>query len=422
MARSLLRQLEQIRRSATYDDAVVDVFTSAVAEPTVSGSLEQDMNVFRTLMKDIKGTTNWFDEVPKYFDPKFTDAGSTASGVMNLFEISGKTTDAQTIIVAVEDDYAGSGYAVTTASSGILVLVATRYATSANRTGLPIFASETGDYHDEGGDLRICRVDIVDMDTGEEIDSAGSTVYGVLVDGLDFGGSGEFTDVFIQFYADSSPITMVSGISDIKVVYPQRRVMSDVEEWEWLRTDFVSSWEGDIELIEDISNLWSFTGAGDNITSPTWTSTGANYILFPDPSDLEGGINALNDGIGDRSYIENNYISDNDPISTSLDDLDKALNDIAEAVEAGVGEKYIESVSVPFSAGTLHSLPTGITYTPDSTAGREGSNMDVYVDGQLIAADTIALNDRDYAETTTSGITFHFDIQVGRNITYIVRD
>ena len=50
--------------------------------------------------------------------------------------------------------------------------------------------------------------------------------------------------------------------------------------------------------------------------------------------------------------------------------------------------------------------------------------MDVFVDGQLLAADTGAAGvnaDRDYGETTASGVTFRFDVQVGRNITYMIR-
>jgi len=50
--------------------------------------------------------------------------------------------------------------------------------------------------------------------------------------------------------------------------------------------------------------------------------------------------------------------------------------------------------------------------------------MDIYVDGQLLAADTGsngANADRDYGETSTSQVTFRFDIQTGRNITYMVR-
>jgi len=42
----------------------------------------------------------------------------------------------------------------------------------------------------------------------------------------------------------------------------------------------------------------------------------------------------------------------------------------------------------------------------------------------LLAADTGAAGvnaDRDYAETSTTSITFRFNIQPGRNITYVVK-
>ena len=104
MARSLLRQLEQIRRAATYNDDVASANTSAVAEPTVSGSLEQDTNVFRTLMKQLKGTTNWYDDPGKYFDPTNTDGSNTANKQLSLSNIKDNTLDSKTIILAVSND------------------------------------------------------------------------------------------------------------------------------------------------------------------------------------------------------------------------------------------------------------------------------------------------------------------------------
>lgn len=422
MARSLLRQLEQIRRSATYDDAVANVNTSAVAEPTVSGSLEDDMNVVRTLIKDLKGTTNWFDSLGTYFDPTATASGKELS----LNNISGNTLDSKTVIIAVTDNNSGSGYAVTTASSGVLVSTATQYATSDDRRGLPIYSSATGTYYDEGGDLRVTRIDVIDTSNDTEIqDGSGNIVYGLFKDGLDAGGSGDGTDVFVEFYANGSPITMVSGVSNVEFIYPQRKVMSEMNEYDWMRTDFVNSWEGDVELAEDISNLWSFTGASDGDTSPQpWNNTGNYYMLSSDPSDLKSAVDLINDGVGDRTYTEANYVTDGEAITSSLDILDQELQDLADSISAASGDKYVESVSGAISAGSLHSLPYGISYTPDATAGQEGKNMDVYVDGQLLAADTGANGanaDRDYGETTASGITFRFNIQVGRNITYIVR-
>ncbi|RLI61097.1 MAG: hypothetical protein DRO67_08380, partial [Candidatus Asgardarchaeum californiense] len=178
MARSLLRQLEQIRRSATYDDAVASVNTYAVAEPVVTSgtmlSLEADMNNIRTLMLQMKSTvsgSNWYDSTGKYFDPTNTDAGSTANKDLNFANITGHTTDAKTVIIAVENDNAGSGWSVTSASGGVLMTgLNAPYAEAADRRGLPIYNSVTnsGSYYDEAGLDRVCRIDVLDMANDSE--------------------------------------------------------------------------------------------------------------------------------------------------------------------------------------------------------------------------------------------------------------
>ena len=75
MARSLLRQLEQIRRSATYTDAVVSVNTSTVAEPTVSGSLQDDLNVIRN-----KGRQFFLNNQPENFSRLMHDYSDGRKG------------------------------------------------------------------------------------------------------------------------------------------------------------------------------------------------------------------------------------------------------------------------------------------------------------------------------------------------------
>lgn len=527
--RSLLRQLEQIRRSATYDDAVSGIYTSAVAEPTVSGSLEQDLNVIRSLMKEMKGTSDWFGDLGNYFDPSNTDNLGTENKDLNLTNIKNNTLDAKTVILAVSDDNSGAGYTVSGTSTGVLLSLTTAYATPADRRGLPIFAStaNNGSYHDEGGLDRVVRVDVINMATGAEMqDTNGNTIYAKFHDGADFSGTGTGTDVYARFYANGvvSDLSIVEGgaPSSIAFVYPQRKLMSSMAEYEWLRTDFVSSWEGDVELIEDIHNIWSFTGASDNDGAATpWDNTTGNYLLNGNPSSLKSAIDALNTGIGNATYTEDNYVTDGQDITASVDALDMATKDAADAasaaqstadgaasaasaaqstadgavsdaaaaqstadgaasaaaanatdisdleaalgsstglagmdytstnyltvdttviaalstldtelksvsdsLDASSGAKYVESVTVQIDQNTEHTLPSSLTYTPTSTAGQEGANMDVYVDGQLLAADTGvngANADRDYGETSASGITFRFDVQVGRNITYIIK-
>jgi len=507
MSRSLLDQLVQIRRSGTYDDAVADVNTSAVAEPTVSGSLQEDLNVVRTLMKDLKGTSDWFGDLGNYFDPTDTDIGNTANKDLNLSNISGNTLDSKTVIIAVSDDNSGAGFTVSGTSTGILfVPTSSAYADPADRRGLPIFNSVTnsGTYYDEGGSDNVCRADIINTATEAEMqDSSGYTIYAKLHDGADNSGSGENTDVFVKFYANGVECNLSdvqpSPPSNISIIYPYRRRMSDMQEYEWLRTDFVSSWEGDIELIEDITNLWNFTGASDGTTDPTWTNTSANYLLNANPDDLMEAINDLNDGIGDATYTST-YLTNGEDITASLDalglgiqsndgdistlqgvdsslqsqistnasniasntsaisandtdisdleaaagtstglaglvysstnyitngtSLETAIGALDAAIGGTSGIKYIETTAGAITKNVEHALPYSITYTPDSTAGQEGNNMDVYLSGQLLAADTGAAGanaDRDYGETTTSGITFRFDIPAGRNITYVVR-
>lgn len=431
MARSLIRQLEQIRRAATYDDAVTGVNTSVVAEPTISGSLEEDTNVIRTLIKQLKGTANWYDDLGNYFDPTNTDGSNTETKALNINNLKNKTLDANTIILAVSDDNSGNGYAISGSDTGFLLSpITTNYADDTDRTGLPIFAStaNVGSYFDEGGADRVCRIDVVNTATDAEfVDNNGNTVYAKFHDGADFGGTGENTDVYVRFYADDTPIdwSTVSGVNNIKIVYPVRKTLAQMQEYEWLRTDFISSWEGDVELIEDIANLWGFTGASDgDASAQPWNNTSSYYLLQSNPSSLKAAIDAINDGIGNRNFTEANYITDGDGITSALDSLDQKLKDIEDSVSAGIGEKYVEAAASLITKNIMHPLPYGIVYTPDSTAGREGKNMDIFVDGQLLAADTGANGvnaDRDYGETTTSGVTFRFDIQAGRNITYVVR-
>jgi len=72
-----------------------------------------------------------------------------------------------------------------------------------------------------------------------------------------------------------------------------------------------------------------------------------------------------------------------------------------------------------------------LAYTPDDDSAdpgvpyTHGSNMDVFVNGQLLMADTGAFGtnaDRDYGETTTTGITFRFRVEAPATVIYIIRE
>jgi hypothetical protein len=432
LGRSLLDQEVQIRWTETYDDDVADVNTAEVAEPslpTTSGNaddvLERDTNVLRTILKQIKGTSNWYDDLGSYFDPTNTDAGGTENTTLSLSNLAGNTLDSQTIITAVEANNSGAGFTVSGTDTGFLFETSIQYASVNDRTGLPIFASISGTYYDETGIDEVCAIDLIDLDTGAEFtDASGNVIYAKFHDGADFGGTGDGTDVYVRFYAnDTTYDWTASDPTSIMMIYPRRRVMSDVEEYEWTRTDFVSGFEGDTVIVEDIVDLWSYTGAIDGDTLPTWTNTGDNYTVVSGTS-LQAALDAINDGIGDMTFLEQNYITDSSSVASALDGLDMGLKDAYDIVSAGTGQKVIEEPGVRIDADTEHPIPYGLTYTPDSTPGREGRNMDVYINGQLLTAST-GVNgvnfDGDYQELSASGISFANRVGRRSNIIYVIR-
>ena len=429
--RSLLTQYEQIYKTAVYDDDVADVNTQAVAEPTtptVSGSsdsvLEHDLNVLRTLMKQLKGTTNWFDSVPKYFDPEDTDAGDTNNADATISNFAGNTLDSKTIVMAVSDSNSGSGFSVNSGDEGFLFNTSLAYAKPTNRVGLPIFQSTTnsGTYYDEGGLDRVVGIDLINTETGAEFrDSSDNIVFAKFHDGEDHSGTGEGTDVYVKFYTDGGPYTTVSGDpTSLLMVYPYRKVMSDMAEYEWNRTDFISSWEGDETIVEDVANLWSYTGASNDTRNPSWVTISGSPLITDVDVSLADAVNSVNDGFGSRTFLEDNYLTNGQSITDSLNALDVSMYALSQSVADGVAEKYVQVVTSDISAGTAHQLPVGVTYTQSAS----GSNMDVYLDGQLLAASTGtngANADRDYAETSPTHITFHFDVYQYSNIVYKVR-
>jgi len=459
MARSLLSQLEQIAGSLTYDDLMVGIHSGAVSEPsdsTVSGSVEYDLNIVRSLVREVKNIdSDWYAALPTYtaavdgsaIDASLSNIVTTASGFGD-----GNLLDAKSVLMPVDDNNSGAGFTVSGTSTGFLFTTGTQYASTTDRRGLPIFASTTP-YYDEGAADNIVRIDLLDLSTGNEFNgSNGEVVFGKFHDGADNGGTGDGVDAWVEFYTASGTYTWDGNDpSDITLVYPQRKIMSEMEEWEWFRTDFVSGFEGDVELIEDIENLWNYTGAGDGITDPTWTNTTAYYLLDANPTDLTSAINDINDGvgdrdytdglvltdnqtvtasldllnvaIGDRDYTEENYVTDGETITSSIDALDMALWDLEVTVSgiASGGQKYIYTMTGAVAAENPITLPYSLAYTPFASDQQPGKNMDIYVDGQLVAADYSTLGDNDYEETDGNTWTPHFTIRNKANITYVVR-
>lgn len=86
MSRKLIKQDTQISSSTVYNSTVSGVNQQSVAEPTVSGSLEGDLNIIRTLLKEVKSTTNWYDTPVSNIATLDTKINSTSGTLQNQID------------------------------------------------------------------------------------------------------------------------------------------------------------------------------------------------------------------------------------------------------------------------------------------------------------------------------------------------
>jgi len=402
------------------------------AEP----NLQDDINLAITQLRDIiDPSSDWFQNMPRGFNPCNTDASNTKNEKMSLKTIADNWWGAQARIL---DVVTSAITGVTTSDTGKLFLTALGYADPANRQGLVIQKSvaNAGDYYDEVALASITvgkhKVILIDSETGAEFKTAaGNLIYGVLEDGADHSGSGEGTDVFIKFvYDNAGTPTAYTWTADdpssIIAYMPYRKCGRNILEHDG-RIFRSAGIVGDAELAEDVSEIRDGLGLGDGEGAGDWdlTNTG-NYFPFSELSGdytMEDIVNKLNEEIGDRDYLEENYVTDGESISDSIDKLDQALADVTS-----IKTKIIERVTSTITRGTAHTIPFASGSSPSITTYKldtsyNGLHMDVYVGGKkLIPHSGAATQDGEYGETSTTSITPQFTIPKGQIIEYIIRD
>lgn len=167
----------------------------------------------------------------------------------------------------------------------------------------------------------------------------------------------------------------------------------------------------DLTLEKDLNFLRSqlkvVTGKTNWFDAPTTDMEGLNT----EDGYIHTFVGKTGAGSETPDYSSENYIADTDSLETAIGKLDAALDVTAP-------DKLVEDIAAPIAAEGAHTIPHGATYTLDDTG--EGLNLDIYVNGQLLAVDSGSVN-RDYEETSTSSVTFHFTVEEDSNLTYIVR-
>ena len=375
--------------------------------------LEDDINYIRTDRQLIKGTVNWYDAIPTYQRP--TAVGTNVSA--NLTNIAGKTLDASAWVVnrlfpaatsALNDGY------ITISSPGNL-----KYATSLDRTGVPIWDGA------DAGNHEATYVEIINPLTENYLIAHGGIADGYRIFGRTRQGTTGVSpnSVEVEFRAVPMGAAVSTSIAyswdgyqptTIDLYYGYRERADNLTETAF-RTTLVNGLFSDSGAVLDISNLEQVIGVnpGDTNLSTELTNTGAYYVFFnlPDatPSVVEA-LNTINSQIGDRTYTGS--------ILTSGQTIAASLQALSNNITGSTITRTIERLASDISANTSHTLPGGINYVVDGTFN--GHNLFVFTRGILRDPGSVANGD-DYSETSTTSITFFTKQKSGDHINYFVK-
>ena len=374
-------------------------------------SLEDDINYSRTARQKIKGTTNWYDAIPTYQRP--TAIGTNVPA--NLFNIAGKTTDAQGFIFPrgyrAKPVTAGDGY-VTLTSVGNF-----KHSDAVDKTGVPMF-----DVAPYSGDRNACYVLITNPLNDNQLTAVGGAADGYVIFGLSRNGTTSTSpdSIEVAFYAVPHGSDLASAITytwdgyqptTIDLTYGYFLRLDQADEYSFRRLQILGV-ESDADLRQDVDYLQLAVGTPDGYQNLSGLLTNLTsffpFFNLPDatPSVVEA-LNTLNAQIGNRTYT-GPYLTNGQTITASLQALSNAITGSSIV-------RTIERLAAAINANTSHLLPGGLTYTLDGT--NNGQYFWIFTRGLLRDPGPVA-GGNDYAETDTTHVTFYTKFSAGDHINY----
>ena len=401
------------------DGYVTIVNASAVAADGNNGAiiwternpytLEDDINFARTDRRLIKGTAAFHTAVPTYQRPSAIGTFVPA----NLTNIAGKTLDAHAWVVnrayRADPVVAGDGYSTLTTASAF------QYADATDRTGVPIWDGfDAGNWEATYVEIinPVTENYLVDGYTGHRIfgrTRQGTT--GVEPNSIEV----EFRKVALGADISTSTAYTWDGYQPTTVdYYYGYRERADQLTETAFRTTLVNGLFADSQSATDISKILTTLGTNPGDTFLTLTPT-SNYYIWSDLPDgtpsVTEALNTINTQIGDRVFT-GDCIGDSDGYTITA-----LLQKLADCIASANFVRIIERLSADVSANTPHTIPGGYTYTLDGS--NNGQNLVVYTRGILRDPGPI-VNDNDYAETSTTQVTFYYNVKNKDHINYFI--
>jgi len=392
--KSLLRQATQIRASVSQSDVDLGTDNSDRNNVVTSASyLEEDLNNVRSMILDITGETLWSDK------PQVTladVAGTSNKLIFQPVQYSATGLNASADLVTDLDAPAGLTNTTNTEDLGYVI-----------------------DDSDPASVDSKAKVFLRDKATNMPIlDANERQIFAIASnDGND--------KVKLTFYTDNDGTAEAVNVTgDIEALLPSRTSLADANEnFAMVNAGFADK-VGAFEI-------------GDRVYTDVNDKDGNPIYGFVENEDLTATINKLADKDGaDIKYTNNigtvtgvtsdtfattfatdgaNYLADDDSYYSALEKLDAQIKTNEDAIANASADKVIEIMTESIAEGTAHTLPDSKTYKND-----DKDAMDLYVNGQQVVSDAIAggAGNGDYAESSTTEVTFNFPIEIGDVLTY----
>jgi hypothetical protein len=386
------------------------------------GNLEDDLNYNRTKAKEINGTANWNDAQPTYATP--SAIGTPVSVTIDHLK------DAHTKYALKATSVLSGAFTMASSDTEKVVTDTTLYRdTTARRTGLP---TADGANTPDATNYNLTFVRVLNSVTMESAAKADSTpIWGRMI----AGSAG--TNFKVKLYTGDNSgsasaftcTTAESGQSWVFQYHKAETIYSLTDNnMVGLESGYILH-AADAELMDDVRDLQTFAGSGDNVSHPVLTNYNLRYpfqgLSSPTLSDVTAALNILNLQVGDQTYT-GGIITTGQTAAQSL----QALSDAMTTSSTGwkVYRKRITGSAI--NKGSPVSLPGTFSYKPNAAteaSGIFGKYLKVSVQGVNYtpnASDHV----NDYAETsggtegaTAGTITFSkLDLKVNDHIIFEV--
>ncbi len=374
-------QLRQIRGSHNYLDNISTVNEQVVAESSLT--LEEDLNVIRTLLKGITGKENWYDASTINLEDS---VGSSLKKLIqpvqlnNLNLVNGEVASGLTS-GTVSENSLDNGYiielhnATPTLSSKAIIQLRDK------NTNAPLITED--------------EQNIIGIMFGTE-----GVINSSLITLED--------DLIIKTYIDNAgTLTPYNHTGNVEALIPQRVNFKDIDENALMSGSGFAGAIGSIELGDRVFTPSDLAGYF-NIQDDESITDVINKIIEVSSNEITltniiSNITGIDSDYG-VSWTEENYISSTDNFSQSIDKLDMALKIVENQVDNNTITTITQNIDDTIIAGTVHTIPEDKTY--DNT---NSESMKIYINGSRTSSDASCggAGLGDYSETSTTEVTFN---------------